>query len=180
MKRRFLVPVLSLAILHAPLSIAQSEREIEYRFKAVYILNFFQFVEWPDSSFENDRSPIVLAVLGDDPFGKILDETVQSEKVGSHPIIVKRFHVLNELGSCHAIFISSSEKGSVQTILKHVDDRPILTISDIDDFGDRGGDIGFYLENNKIRFAINMQALKQSDLKVSSKLLRLAKVINPS
>jgi YfiR/HmsC-like len=179
-KFRFLYLVIPLTILHGSVSRAQTEKEIEYRFKAVYILNFFQFVEWPDSAFENGQSPIVLAVLGDDPFGKILDETVQSEKIGSRSIVVKRFHGLNELGPCQALFISSSEKGTVQTILNRIDDHPVLTISDIEDFGDQGGDIGFYFDNNKIRFAINVQALKQSDLRVSSKLLRLAKIINPS
>ena len=160
-------------------SYSQTQPEMEYRLKAAYLFNFIQFVEWPDSVFENDNSPIILAVLGKDPFGKILDETVQNEKIGNHPIIIKRYRYLSQLEFCHVLFVSSSETESFQFILKSIKQSPILTISDIHDFGIYGGNISFYLEENKLRFAINMQALKQADLKVSSKLLRLAKVINP-
>lgn len=171
-----LVPAL---ILFTTGSYSQTSKEMVYRLKAAYLFNFIQFVEWPDSVFENENSPIILAVLGKDPFGKILDETVLNEKIGNHPIIIKRFRYLSQLEFCHVLFVSDSETGTFQFILKSIKKSPILTISDIDNFGIHGGNISFYLEENKLRFAINIQALKQSALKVSSKLLRLAKVINP-
>ena len=85
----------------------------------------------------------------------------------------------SDINSCHVLFISSSEKIIIKTILKKVDNNPILTVSDINGFSEQGGSIEFYVEENKIRFAINMRTLKETDIKVSSKLLRLAKVINP-
>jgi hypothetical protein len=156
----------------------QTQKEIEYRFKAVYILNFLRFVAWPDSVLGTDRSPFVLAVLGNDPFGKILEETFQSETVAGHPIEVKRYRSLQDLGACQALFISASERELYDVILKQVAGSSILTISDAEGFGERGGHINFFLEDNKIRFEINVQALKEADLKASSKLLRLAKIIN--
>ena len=160
-------------------SYPQIQKEIEHKLKAAYLFHFLQFAEWPDSVFENEKSPIILAVLGKDPFGKILDETVMSEKIGDHPIIIKRFQSFNQLDFCHVLYIGSSEKYTFRNILKHIGESPVLTISDIDGFSEQGGNISFYLEENKVRFAINMQTLKQADLKVSSKLLRLAKIINP-
>jgi len=157
---------------------SQTDHEAEYRFKAVYLLNFLQFVEWPDSSFANDESSIVLAVLGRDPFESTLDETVQSERIGNHPILVRRFMTLDELAPCHVLFISVSEKQTYRAALKRFNGFPVLTVSDIEGFGDTGGSIGFYMEDQKIRFEINTEALRHANLKVSSKLLRLARVIN--
>ena len=177
--RLYSLILIAILFLLNPRSFGQSQKEVEYKLKAAYLFHFLQFAEWPDSVFENEKSPIILAVLGKDPFGKILDETVMSEKIGDHPIIIKRFQSFNQLGFCHVLYISSSEKYTFRNILKHIGVSPVLTISDIDGFSEQGGNISFYLEENKVRFAINMQTLKQADLKVSSKLLRLAKIINP-
>lgn len=158
---------------------SQSQKEIEYRFKAVYMLNFLQFVEWPDSVIKNDQSPIILSIVGDDPFGNILDETFHNEKFNGHPILLSRYQTVNEAGKCHIMFIGSSEKNISKEILRRLNEASILTVSDLNDFGNQGGGIGFYLEKNKVRFEINLMALKQGELKASSKLLRLAKIINP-
>ena len=176
---RLCILVIALSFSIGGNGFSQPQKGLEYKFKAVYVFNFLQFTEWPDSAFQNERSPVILGVFGDDPFGSVLDETIQSEKVGDHPIIIKRFQATDDLAQCHALFISPSEKEIVPAVLKRVGETSTLTISDIDGFGDLGGCIGFYMEKNKLRFVINMKALKQSDLHVSSKLLRLAKIINP-
>ena len=168
----------AILLLNSPAEYAQPENEVEYRLKAVYLLNFLQFVDWPENVFDNEDSPIILSIIGDDPFGKILDETVEDEKISKHPVLIKRFRTLNELKFSHALFICSSEEEDYSTILNLVCESPVLTISDIGGFSNQGGDIEFYTEKNKIRFTINVQSLKKSNLKVSSKLLRLAKVIN--
>ncbi|MFO7448079.1 MAG: YfiR family protein [Ignavibacteriaceae bacterium] len=150
-----------------------------YKLKAVFILNFLRFIEWPQSSFQNEHSPITLAIIGKDPFGKILDETIQNEKVNNHPVIIRRNVSVSDAGKFHVLYISESEKRNVNEIIKKVENTPALTISDIDGFGENGGIITFFIEDNKIRFMINIQSLKQAELKASSKLLRLAKIINP-
>lgn len=158
---------------------SQSQKEIEYRFKAVYLFNFLQFTEWSDSAFENSNSPIIIGVFGEDPFGAVLDEAIQSEKINGRSIVVRRFRWIDEIAHCHALFVSTSEKENVNSILRRIADLPILTVSDMNRFGDSGGAITFYVESNKIRFEVNMQALRRSGLKLSSKLLRLAKIVNP-
>lgn len=159
---------------------SQSQREVEYRLKAVYLLNFLQFIEWPPSAFESEQSPLFLGILGKDPFGKILDETVQAEKVGEHPIAVKRFWSWEEFDECHALFVCSSEKSNLKSVFNRLAESSVLTVSDIEGFEDLGGGISFFLDKNKIRFAINIHVMKLAGLKVSSKLLRLAKVVDPS
>jgi YfiR/HmsC-like len=161
-------------------SYAQTEQVSEYQLKAAYLFNFLKFVQWPDSVFQNNSSPIIIGILGQDPFGSTLDKIIHNEKIDNHPIIIKRYTSLDQLDYCHALFVSSSEQGNVQKVLKDIGNSSILTVSDIDDFGTNGGDIGFYIENNKLRFTINIKSLKQADIKISSRLLRLAKIINPS
>jgi hypothetical protein len=178
-RRFYLIICIAALQFNSDLAYSQTQKEIEYRLKAAYLFNFIQFVEWPPEVFENEESPIIIAVLGIDPFGKILDETIQNEKIGNHPIVIKRFRYFSQLEFCHVLYISYSERGSIRSILNRIKDSSILTVSDINDFGSYGGNISFYLEENKLRFAINLQTLDQADLKVSSKLLRLAKVINP-
>jgi hypothetical protein len=158
------------------ISIAQSE--VEYKLKAAYLLNFLEFIEFPANAFKTPVSPVVITILGKDPFGKIIDEIVSGEKIRNHPIVVKRIQTLNNLDNCHVLFISSSEKDNIYSILRKTKDSPVLTISDVEGFGKLGLGINFYLESSKIRFEINLTPLLESDIKVSSKLLRLAKVIN--
>lgn len=168
-----------LLLLNSKVEFAQSDEQIEYKLKAVYIYNFLQFVEWPQSAFDSESSPIVIGILGEDPFGKIMDEAVKSEKIGNHPIIVKRFKLISETNDCHVLYVCASEDRNLKNIFIHVKELPILTISDINDFAEEGGNINFYVDDNKLRFEINVKSLQNAKLKVSSKLLRLAKVINP-
>jgi len=160
------------------LTYSQTQEEIEYRLKAVFFFNILQFIEWPDTAFKTNESPVVIVVIGRDPFGKILDETVMNEKIGDHPIIIQRVQTLNEIQNCHALFISTSERYNYINILRELKNSSILTVSDIEGFSERGGNIEFFIEDNKIRFAINIDTLNQANLKASSKLLRLARLVN--
>ena len=177
--RRIAPWIVALIIFSVATVYAQSQNELENRLKAVYLFNFLQFTEWPDSAFTDARAPIVLGVVGNDPFGTVLDEVVQSEKVGVHPITVVRFRTADEITSCQALFVCMSEKDNCQTIINAVQGSPTLTVSEISGFNYLEGCIRLYVENNKLRFEINMKSLKQARLKMSSKLLRLAKIINP-
>lgn len=157
---------------------AQSGNKIEYKLKAVYIYNFLQFIEWPSSAFNDQNSPIVIGILGEDPYGEVIDETVKSEKIGDRPIKVKRYKFISDIDTCQVLFVCASEDKNVKNILYDLKGLPILTISDINDFAENGGNINFYVDENKLRFKINVKTLQDAKLKVSSKLLRLAKVID--
>ena len=151
----------------------------EYQIKAAFLYNFSQFVDWPAGAFPNGQAPLIIGVIGDDPFGSYLDEIVRGEKVNNHPLVVQRFHRVNEIKTCHVLFVSRSEANQVEQILSNLRDREILTVGDFEGFAQRGGMIRFITENNKIRFRINVGAARAAKLTISSKLLRAAEVVNP-
>lgn len=145
----------------------------EYQAKAGFLLSLAQFVSWPSQSSD---APLVIGILGDDPFGSYLDETVRGQRVNNRPLSVQRFRRRVDSRPCTILFISQSERDRVGQILSNLKGRPILTVSDIENFTDLGGMIQFFTENNNIRMRINVDAVKASNLKVSSKLLRVAEV----
>jgi hypothetical protein len=156
----------------------QTETSTEYQIKAVFLFNFTQFVEWPANAFPEKQSPLVIGVLGQDPFGTYLDETVKGEKVNGHPLVVRRFNNTDEASLCHILFIHSDKTEHLDQVLKTLKGRSILTVGDATDFARNGGMVRFFKENNKIRIRINLEATKAADLTISSKLLRLAEIVD--
>jgi len=150
----------------------------EYQIKAVFLFNFAQFVEWPPEAFSGPSEPFVIGVLGDDPFGPYLDETVRGEKVNNRPISVVRFARVEDMKTCHILYISHSEAGRLPDILSAIKGRSILTVSDVEASGRLGGMIRFVTENNKVRLRIDNEAAKSAGLKISSKLLRPSQVVS--
>jgi len=153
---------------------AQSKAE-EYKVKAIFLYNFTQFVDWPETVFMSPEEPFIIGIVGDDPFGNYIDETVRGEYIGTHPIIIKRCHDIRSTLTCHMLYINSTDKEMVRTILNAVSDKNILTVSDDPSFNKLGGIIRFYTEDNKIRFQINLSRSKEAKLSISSKLLSVAK-----
>lgn len=156
---------------------AQTAALAEYRIKAVFLYNFVQFVEWPESAFANERAPLVICVVGNDPFGETLDQTIEGESVEKRRLVVRRTDDRESLDGCHLLFVSKSEKSQLGEVLQGVSSSaPVLTVSDIDGFVKRGGAIGFFLDRNRVRFEISPQRAQRRGLKVSSQLLSLGKV----
>jgi hypothetical protein len=151
----------------------------EYEVKAAFLNDFAQFVEWPTDAFVDAQSPIVIGILGDDPFGDSLREIVRDENVDNRPLVIERYQRVQDIKACQILFISQSENKRLEEILAGLKDRSILTVGDFDGFAERGGMIRFVTENNKIRFQINVEAAKTVHLTISSKLLRLAEIITP-
>lgn len=149
----------------------------EYQIKAVFLFQFAQFAEWPASAFPDATMPFVIGVVGEDPFGPYLDELVQGEKIGSRPIVIRRFHEPSETDRCHILFVSRSEAARLGPILAHVDHRSVLTISDVDTFTRAGGIVRFVMEAGKVRLRINVEAAKAAGLTISSKILRPATIV---
>lgn len=147
------------------------------KIEAVYLLNFGRFVSWPASDFSDARSPLVIGVLGRDPFGRFLDDVVKGETIGQHPVVVRRYASVREVDRCHILFVSESENSRLEIILSQLADRHILTVSDIPDFAYRGGIVQFLNERERVRFRINLQRAKKSLLELSAKLLRPADVV---
>jgi hypothetical protein len=168
---------LALLVWAGPKAAAQPAVSREYQVKAVFLFNFAQFVDWPAGTFPSAQAPLVIGVLGNDPFDGFLDDTIRDEKVNDHPLVVQRYQRVEQIGACHILFISQSESGRLDRILARLKDRNILTVGDEEDFARRGGMIRFVTENNKIRLRINMDAAKAAELTISSKLLRPAKIV---
>jgi hypothetical protein len=150
----------------------------EYQIKAIFLFNFTQFVEWPTTAFA-DTNAIVIGILGEDPFGPYLMETVQGEEVNGHPLVVQHYQKVEDVKACHILFINASEMHQIKKIFISLKSRNILTVSDALNFTKQGGMIRFFTENNKIRIRINLNAAKDANLTISSKLLRLADIVRP-
>jgi hypothetical protein len=149
----------------------------EYKIKAAFLYNFIQYVDWPADAFADKRSPLIIGVLGDDPFGPVLDETVTGESVHTRKLEVHRFRKVNEVKSCHVLFISSSETSKLAATLAPLKGRSILTVAEMDGFTRGGGMIRLVTQQNKIRFRINVTSARQSRLTISAKLLQLAEIV---
>ncbi|MDB6025215.1 MAG: hypothetical protein JWM68_1438 [Verrucomicrobiales bacterium] len=149
----------------------------EYQLKSAFIYNFLQFVEWPQESLPATNSVIVIGILGDDPFGTEIDRAFRDHQINGHPLSVRRYKTLDQVQICHALFVSQSERDRLPEILAKVGERGVFSVSDIEGFAARGGVLGFVHDNGKLRFEINVGAIKRARLRVSSKLLRLARIV---
>jgi len=155
----------------------QSAPSREYQVKAVFLFNFTQFVSWPPAAFSEDTSPLVIGVLGEDPFGSYLDEIVRGEQVNNRRLMVRRFRKPEDVRDCQVLFISRSEDKNLEKELETLKGSEVLTVSDVDAFAAHGGMIQLATESGKIRLKINMDAAKASSLTISSKLLRSAEIV---
>jgi hypothetical protein len=157
--------------------LGQSASTSEYEIKAAFLFNFAKFVEWPESVMGETNGSFIIGILGRDPFDGALDQTIGDKTVKGKTIVIKRFRHLVDLQYCHILFISESEKDNLQEILNRIGDESILTVGDMPDFAKNGGMIQLYTENDKVRFAIRLTATERANLKLSAKLLNLAKII---
>jgi hypothetical protein len=149
----------------------------EYQVKAVYLFNFGQFVEWPAQAFSSATAPFVIGILGDDPFGRTIDDVVRGESLGSHPMQVRRFGSIEEVSDCNILFIGRKESERLAGALAALRGRSVLTVTDIDGAEKHGAIIVLVNQNNRIRMRINLAEARASNLVISSKLLRPAEVV---
>jgi hypothetical protein len=166
------------AALFQPLATAEPKQEAksEYALKAVFLYNFCRFIEWPKSAFPAPDSPIIIGVLGEDPFGALLKEAVQGETQLDRPIQIEYYRKPDAIGNCHLLFVSRSETGRLEAIFAAVAGKSVVTVGETDAFLDRGGMIALTAARNRIRLTMNPAIMRAASLDVSSKLLRIAEV----
>lgn len=157
------------AVLHAQAK--------EYQIKAAFLYNFAQFVSWPATAFTNASEPFQIGVLGDNPFGQSLDETVRGETIQGRPIVVVKSSHVEKLANCQMLFVSKSEAGRFNDVFSKLDSKPVLTVSEDVGFIPHGGTINFYRDGAKIRFEINPDAAEKNGLKLGSGLLSVGKIV---
>ena len=170
----------ALVLFAGPDLASQTVQAPEYQVKAVFLFNFAQFVDWPPAAGADSLAPLVIGILGDDPFGHFLDATVHGEHLGARPFVVRHYARVEDTSACDILFISQSESDKVEAILASLGNRPILTVSDVDGFAERGGMIRFVTGRNRIRLKVNLEAARAAHLAISSKLLRVAEIVMPT
>lgn len=167
---------LSLA-LRAGAQSSDSPESSEYLIKAGFIYNFAQLVQWPAGVFPQADSPIVIGIVGADPFGGVIDRVIENKKLDGRSLVVKRLKRGAPIKDCNILFVSSAESSHLDEIIQSAKGMPILTIGETPGFAARGGIINLTLEGNKVRFEVNIEAAKQANLSISSRLLALARIV---
>jgi hypothetical protein len=169
--------------------------------KAQLLCKFFKYVEWPKAALGRPQDPLVIGVLGRDPFGAIIDRLAEAQTVGGKPIEVRRIEsvatarvdlaasaagprddetiaLAARLRQCHVLFIAESERAHWKRLLELLEGAPVLTVSDIPGSAEDGGMVEFVLEEqSKVKLRINRQATEEANLRMSAKLLALATIV---
>jgi hypothetical protein len=152
------------------------ETRPEYELKALYCYRFLSYTEWPTEAFGTQEDTITIGILGRDPFGSYFD-SLEGRSLGDRRLVVKRFRRGSSpeaLSDCQLLFLSSSLKGRIRATLESLADRPVLTVSDVDNFAEMGGMVELFTEGEHIRFEINTGAATRVGIRLRSRLLRLA------
>jgi hypothetical protein len=195
--RAYNVMVLALVLFItaiAPKACADSAESLEYQVKAAFLYNFIKFVDWPKEKLADSNEPVIIGIVGKDPFGNAFAPVKDKDDKG-RKVTIKRFKSFQELKKsnennqgeldrqietmrkCHLLFICSSEKDSLKDIMDAVKGCSVLTVGEVEGFLESGGTINFIMEEQKVRFEINVTTAKQAKLQIRSQLLRLAKKI---
>jgi hypothetical protein len=159
------------------ISLAAGQTIDEYQVKAGFVANLAHFVEWPPEAFKNAHDPITICVLGRNPFGHVLTDLVEGKAVDDRYLVVRNIADVGGAAGCHILFIASSEHLRFRSILAKLKDRSILSIGDTNDFIGEGGVANLRIESGKVRIEINAEAGKEKNLRISSRLMQLAKIV---
>lgn len=168
---------LLLLLLGFASSLSAQVRE-ESEVKAAYIYNFAHFVDWPAAAFTNKSEPLIVAVLGEDPFGANLDKALQKQHVKGRPFHILKVATGEPVPRCHILFIGLSEKDRLSAIIAEVKSKPVLTVSEINPFAQFGGMIRFSRERRKIGLVVNPSVARAAGLRINPELLAIATIRN--
>jgi hypothetical protein len=157
-------------------AVAQAARPNEYQVQAAYLYNFGKFVKWPALSPANQSGAFTICVLGQDPFGSVLESTLAGQKVDGKPVVVRRLTRAQDAAACHILSLNAAQR-DLKGTLAAIDDSSVLTVSDMQDFSKRGGMIQFVLDGDRVRFEINLESAEKSHLVFPSELLKVATAV---
>ncbi|HEY8099152.1 MAG TPA: YfiR family protein [Burkholderiaceae bacterium] len=176
--RRFSVAFASLIVCLGVVALATAATSVvessEYAVKAAFLFKFGTYVEWPPDTFETPKTPLVIGIVGDDPFDGTLDNMAENHRVEGRPVEVVRDQQIDKIKNEQILFISQSEKEKMAQIVSSLQGKKILTVSEFDD---PNIIIQFVIENDKVRFDINLDQANLVGIKLSSKLLSVARTV---
>jgi hypothetical protein len=174
------VAIVGLSLFTSPIAAQQvATIDREYTIKAAFLYHFLTYIDWPEGTFVDSKQPFVIGVYQTDPFGAVLDKIASTKNVEGRPIEIRRLSTTDKLMECHIVFLAGTVEAAVQqNVLGMLANSHVLCVGETDDFVEQGGAAQFFVEGNKVRFAFNTDAVHRSNLKVSSKLLSLAKIVS--
>jgi hypothetical protein len=149
----------------------------EYQVKALFLLNFTKYVEWPPTAFAASNTPVTIGVYGESKLSEALKNVVAGKSVGGRAIVVRQFENADDSSQCQILFVSDSEASRMRGILEKAGSLPILTVGEDEAFGRNGGIINFLLKNGSVRLEIDLAAARKAGLTISSRLLAVADVV---
>ena len=165
-----------IAASHPASAFGDEQSDKEYAVKAAFICKFAQFVEWPEEAFKSTDEPLVIGVIGENPFQGVLAGIAAEARAGNRKIVIRRFAKPEDVESCQVLFVPASESSRLDAIFARIQSRPILSIGETDEFPMAGGTIRFFIEDGKVHFEVNLESAQKARLTISSKLLKLAKI----
>jgi hypothetical protein len=172
--RRFALALATTAAVGLPAARA-SGQELEYQVKAAFLLNFARFTEFPAASFDREESPVTICVLGQNPFGDTLEQTVAAERAGGRSVVARTIGDPVEARSCQIVFVPLSETQRTGEVAAAIGDRGIVTVGESSSFLSDGGTINLFVDDGRVRFAMRPQQAERGGVRFSSHLLRLAR-----
>ncbi len=159
-------------------SAARSQSSREYELKAAMTYKFFKYLEWPSDRFEAEDSPVVIGIYGSDPFGETIDRAFEGRRYGERSFVLNRYKALGGIRACHLLFVSAKEAEHLPRILDAVSGKSVLIVGESEGFAASGGIINFYVRRGKVvHFEINPGAAKRERIRISSNLLKLARIV---
>jgi hypothetical protein len=161
---------------------AQSEESpetpSEYTVKAAYLFQFGRYVQWPRHAFADGEAPLVIGILGKDPFGRVFDEVARTKRIDGRPVVIQRFASMADYKPCHILFVAASVgPANTTAVIEKLKKSPVLLVGEEPKFAEQGGAINFFVDEDKVRIEVNVEATRREELKISSTLLSVAKIV---
>jgi hypothetical protein len=161
----------------SPKALPQEDEGAEYPVKLAFLYNFTKFVEWPPDAYRDSGAPLLICIVGQDPFDQNLEGELGTRNVGGHPVEVRKLRSSDKLNVCHVVFVPATEKGHADDIVKSLRESRTLTVGETEGFAERGGIINLTVEKNKVHFEVNQVAAESAGLEISARLLSIAKIV---
>jgi hypothetical protein len=170
--------VRSIVVLALIAGVARGEQTPEYQVKAEFVERFTRFIDWPAGT--DGHGAFLIGIIGDNPFNGYLQRMAADRRIKGRAVEIRHLTDPTQVDACQIVFICGSERDRLRKILNRTESKPILTISDSAGFAASGVLINFYMSGETVRFEMNESAIERSGLKVSSRLLKLARLVDPA
>jgi len=170
--------LLWLSLTGAPRAQTGPPPSFEHEVTASFVYTVAKFVDWPAAAFGDPGAPLVFGILGDDPIEEPLQRTVAGKSVGGHPVELIRVKEGEDPVHCHVLFVGRSEAAHVDEVIARLGNSSVLTVGEFDHFAQRGGVLRLRLDQNMVRFEVNVDAAERAHLQISSKILKLGTIVH--